>query len=139
MKNFNLVKRIVDSHVTKSEVNHSEAFKSALADIAAQNTGKVITRKKSGEVKKTSLRKRQTIRSKSELKNFVSDAIASRQFKRPEIVALATEAFSSDAESARKIAVTVRTYLSDSKNPRYCSFKALAREDEKTGIFSFVD
>lgn len=34
-------------------------------------------------------------------------------------------------------AITVSTYLSDSKNPKYTKFDKLAVEDPKTKIFSF--
>ena len=34
-------------------------------------------------------------------------------------------------------AITVSTYLSDAKNPKYTKFEKLAIEDAKTKIFSF--
>lgn len=35
-------------------------------------------------------------------------------------------------------AITVSTYLSDAKNPKYTKFEKLAIEDAKTKVFSFV-
>ena len=34
-------------------------------------------------------------------------------------------------------AITVSTYLSDSKNPKYSKFEKLAIEDSRTKVFSF--
>ena len=138
MKKFDLVKAIAESHSNASNVNHADAFKSALADLTARKTRKVVLRKKSGEVKSTSLRRRMKSRSKSELKNYVSDAIESRSFDRKAIINNGIALFATDADDARKVKSTIATYLSDSKNPRYCSFRSLATVDEN-GVFSFVD
>ena len=138
MKKFDLVKAITDCHKNVSNVNHADAFKSALADLTARKTRKVITRKANGGVKTTSLRKRMKSRSKSELKNYVSDAIESCSFDRKAIIDNGVALFAVNADDARKVKSTIATYLSDSKNPRYCSFRSLATVD-KNGIFSFVD
>ncbi|MDY6958094.1 MAG: hypothetical protein SVK08_02950 [Halobacteriota archaeon] len=128
-----------EAHAINKALAEREELKKRLAAIDAALTPiiqpSVETIKR---VKSTSLRKRMTGRSKSDLKNFVSDAIASKQFDRKTIVKLAIDGFAADETSAKKIASTVKTYLSDAKNKKYCSFHALAVEN-KNGIFSFVE
>lgn len=120
-------------------LSEREEMKRKLADVdkalADQFASKHVT--PTGAVKKSSLRKRMN-GTKSERKQFIADAIESAQFSRSEIVNMYVQAFGDgDNETERKLATTVRTYLSDAKNAKYCSFRALAVE--KDGVFQFVE